>query len=556
MIVRLRIRDMALIDEMELEFSPGLNVLTGETGAGKTVIVGALSLLMGGRADAGAIRGGAETLELEGLFELPLGMPLPSDDDLAGGGIAGDEREVLVRRLVTRDGRSRCSVNGRMTTVSGLATLMAGLVEIHGQHEHQRLLRSATHLGYLDRFGGAVHLERVQRMEESHRLWREASRRLDDARLAEEQRGQMLELAAYRLRELETAEEREGEYEELLASRRRLQNSELILGQLAEACRLLEGDEAGQVGAADAAATAAALLSRLAEMDPGVVEISRALDDAGARLRELAGTLAQRRDEMLYQPQDLELLERRLHLLGDLARKYGATYEERAAVLESSRETVEGVERGQADLAALVTAEAAARDAMNAEAEALSSLRAELAASLEGAVNRELDELNMGGIRFHLDLRAAPISSTGTDSAEFLIAAGPAEPMRPMIKIASGGELSRIMLSLKIVLAQADGVPVLVFDEIDAGIGGLTAGVIAEKLGRLAGYHQLFSVTHLPQIAARGERQFLVYKEGADERTVTRASVLEGEARLEEISRMLGGGGEEAREHARTLMRT
>ncbi len=549
MIRALHIRNMALIEEAELEFGPGLNVLTGETGAGKTVIIGALGLLLGGRADAEMVRTGSESLEIEGIFEPPAGADAETE-----AASYEDEAELLVRRVLGSEGRSRCAINGRLATVGSLAETAGALVEIHGQHEHQKLLRSATHGSYLDRYGGANHLNVVRSYRDDFRAWSAVVRDLEELRVSEVERERQLELLGFQVHELETADEQAGEYDSLLLQRRKLQNAELLFAQVSEAEMLLAGDE-GTVGAADATARASLLASKIAQLDPSMEDEAAALEDAGLRLREAARAFASYREAVRFDGQELEEVEGRLRLLAELRRKYGTDFQELQDFLQTARERLSLFENHQARLDELGIRAKGMETALHATAENLAARRRALAEDLSAAVDAELADLNMGGMSFRAGVaNAGVLLDTGIDIIEFTVASAPGEPFRPMAKIASGGELSRIMLALKIVLAEADRVPVLVFDEVDSGIGGVTSGVLGRKLASLARYHQVFCVTHLAQVASFADRQFSVFKEPRNGTTVTRVRSLQGEERLEEISRMLGGDTRVAREHARELM--
>ncbi len=548
MIRALHIRNMALIEEVELEFGPGLNVLTGETGAGKTVVIGALGLLLGDRADAEMVRTGTENLEIEGIFDWPAG------NDGESPPAEGDEGELLVRRVLGSEGRSRCSINGRLATVGSLAETAGSLVEIHGQHEHQRLLRASTHGAYLDRYGGEEHLTAVRSYRELFQRWSAVCRNLQDLKRSESEREHQLELLGFQVRELETADEGAGEYDSLLQERRKLQNAELLYAQVSEAYDLIAGDE-NLTGAADATAHASLLASKIAQLDPSLADDAAALEDTGLRLREAARAFAAYRDGINFEQQRLDEVEGRLRLLAEMRRKYGSDYGEIRDFLEQARDRLAFFENHQVRLDDAQREASELQGELRDAASTLSERRRELAEDLGVAVNKELADLNMGGMSFRADVEdAGSLQETGLDAVEFAVSSAPGEPYRPMAKIASGGELSRIMLALKIVLAGADRVPVLVFDEVDSGIGGMTSGVLGRKLSRLSRYHQVFCVTHLAQIASFADQQFQVRKDLRNGMTVTEVCSLRGEERLEEISRMLGGDSQVAREHARELM--
>ena len=553
MIKALTIRNLALIDEVSVDFAAGFNAFTGETGAGKTIIITGLDLLAGARADSGRVRAGEERLEVEGLFSCdPHGRVarLLEESGLEGGGEAG---EVVVRRVISREGRNRCWVNGRMCTASVLAELGEFLVDIHGQHEHQRLLDPRNHLEYLDRFGGDGHLELVARYREAYSVWREARGRVEGARMDEAERLQQVDILRHQTREIEMVDPAEGELEGLEERRRLMQNAEVLYSQAGEARAALCGE--GPDGT-DALAAAVSALARVEGIDPRLGRLREELEDAAARVDEVARELRGYLEGLQFEPAVLEEAERRIFDLKDLMRKYGPSLEEVRAFAARAAERLRVLEDYEAGLARLEAAAVEKEEEAAALAAELSAARRELAARLSGAAAAELAGLGMEAVRFAVEMgeREVP-GESGGDSVEFTISPGRGEPARPVARIASGGELARVMLALKIVLARADEVDVLVFDEADAGIGGLTAGRVGEKMAQLAGCHQIITVTHLPQIAACADAQFRILKGEKGGRPVTRIKRLDARGRREELARMLGGAGESALRHADELLK-
>jgi DNA repair protein RecN (Recombination protein N) len=549
----LSIHNLALIDEITIEFEAGLNVFTGETGAGKTIIVSGLDLLIGARADSDRIRSGEERLEVEGVFSCPAGGEVARI--LEEQGLA-DETEpdlVLVRRVVTRDGKNRCWVNGRICGASTLAALGEYMVDIHGQHEHQRLLNPRNHLEYLDCFGGDGHLARLAEYHAAFAAWREAKRRAEEAHLNEAERLQQLDILGFQVKEIEQVGPVEGELEELEELRRLMQNREVLFSQAGEALEALSGEGTGST---ETLAAAVSALGKAEAVDPRLERLRAELEDAATRVEETARELRGYLEGLQFEPAELEETERRIFDLKDLYRKYGASFEEVMAFAEKAaarlrelenyddnRERLRGeVEQREKEAAALA-AEVGTR-------------RRELAGRLEVEAMGELAELGMEGVTFTVGLQPREgFGETGAEAVEFMISPGRGEPAKPIARIASGGELARLMLALKIVLARADQVDVLVFDEVDAGIGGLTAGKIGAKMATLAAYHQVITVTHLPQIAARATSQFRISKSEKGRRRVTGIERLDAEGRREEIARMLGGTSESALRHADELLR-
>jgi DNA repair protein RecN (Recombination protein N) len=546
----LRVRDLALIDEAVLEFGEGLNVLTGETGAGKTVLVEALGLILGGRGDAGLVRAGAEKLELEAAFDVGGNREVHR---IAGEEGIEVEGEVIIRRVLGRDGKGRCYVNGRLCTVKSLARLGECLVEIHGQNEHQRLLKPGRHLEYLDRYGGEKQENLLAEYRKTWREWRESLREWERTFVDEGERLREIDVLRFQIREIEDAAPREGEMEELLQERRRIQNREEIFSALKAACLALGGSE--EEGALDAVGRGMEAVEGIVELVPEAESWVERLTGLQGELAEMTREMADFLESMEIDPARAEEVERRLSLLGELSRKYGGNTAEVLAYLEKARHRLrelEGREQRQEELQDRIRG---LEEVLAEKAKALGNDRRRLAAGLEEAVNRELEELNMKGMRFRVEIEEEEgFGPDGRDRVEFMISPGKGLPFRPIGRIASGGELSRIMLALKLSLARADAIPTLVFDEVDAGIGGATADVLAEKLCGISRFHQVFCITHLPQIAARSGLHLCVTKRETGRGVVTEVQPLGEEERVDELVRMLGGDRRTAREHALSLL--
>ncbi len=553
MLLELHVRNLALIEEARVEFGQGLNVLSGETGAGKTMLVEALSLLLGGRGDSGLVRSGAPRLELEAGFAVAT-RALLAAAEREGLELEGDE-VVVLRRVLGSDGKSRCYVNGVMCAVSTLSRLGEYLVDIHGQHEHQRLLRPASHVGYLDASGPPQHQALLRSYRERYREWKRVRAELEGARSGEAERLREMEELRFQVGEIEAADPRPGELEELLALRGRMQNSEELFLAAREAYMRIAGGAEGE-GAVDLAGAAEAVLERACSLDGDLSIWTDRLRGAQGQLSDLAQEMRAYLEGLDFEPGRLEEVEQRLSVLSELARKYGR---DSAAILEH-------LEEGRRRLAVLAgmdtrreelqEAEEAQRRELETAAEELAASRRGLAEELARDVNTELAELNMAGMRFAVEAgEAGEYGESGREAVEFKVSPGRGLPFRPMARIASGGELSRIMLALKLVLARADDVPTLVFDEVDAGIGGNTADVLAVKLSRISRYHQVFSITHLPQLAACADNHIVVSKREAEEGIETWVKRVEGEEREGELARMLGGDESTALRHARSMLR-
>jgi DNA repair protein RecN (Recombination protein N) len=552
MLRELRVRNLALIEEARLHFGPGLNALTGETGAGKTVLVEALDLLLGGRGDSGLIKAGAEKLELEASFEIEDNEPARMIAEGEGFEVDG---ELILRRIIGSDGKSRCYVNGRMSTVSSLSRLGERLVDIHGQHEHQRLLHPSSHLEYLDAYGDAAHQDLLRKYRLSWESWKEAKDKLELFTMAEADRLREMDLLAFQVKEIEAVRPLSGEMEELLRERKRMQNREELFNSASAAYISIAGDD-GEGGVLDGLGRAEGAVARASLLDETLADLVPALRDCQERLAEAAACLRSYGETLEFEPGRLDAVEARLHALNDLARKYGRDTDEILDHLARSKarlEQLSNLDRSQ-DEAKAEIAELRAR--LETYGGALSESRRRLAEKLMKETNRELKDMNMAGMRFRIEIdRSREFAAEGGDSVEFTVSPGKEVPFRPLARIASGGELSRIMLALKIALARADAVPTLVFDELDSGIGGRTADVLAEKLRLIGDYHQVLSITHLPQVAAISGTHLSIRKEAGSKGVTTSVELLDSQRRVEELTRMLGGDEATARKHALSMLK-
>ena len=553
MLVQLSIRDIALIDRLTLSFGPGLTVLTGETGAGKSIIVGSLDFVLGGKADRDRIAGGAERGRVEALFDI---SALPRvQSALAEMGLETEDGLLPVCREILQSGRSVCRVAGEVVTVAQLRAVMAPLLDLHGQHAHQSLLDPAKHLQFLDALGDAEHRAAVERVRALYGEWSAIARTLREIETNDRERARREDMLRFQLEELDGAKLRAGEEDELTRQRALMRNAEKIRSGLEEAYGALSGDETGELpGALDALQQAAKALGGLSKYDGRFEALSVQLNDAMYAAESVAGELDGLREECGVDPRRLEQVESRLDQLDRLRRKYGATTVEMIAFRERVRAELDSTASSEEKREALKKQEKAAKAAFMKEAQALSEARRALAKACEGRVAAQLAALEMKSAVFEVAFSedAAP-SADGLDAVEFRLSANRGEPPRPLQKAASGGELSRVMLALKCVEAENDGVPTLVFDEIDTGVGGATGVAIAEKLREVGAKRQVLCVTHLPQIAAAARTQFWVEKSVRDGRTHTDARELDTDGRVEAVAQMLGGG-ETACAHARAMI--
>lgn len=553
MLLQLSIRDIALIDQLTLSFGPGLTVLTGETGAGKSIIVGSLDFVLGGKADRDRIAGGAERGRVEALFDI---SALPCvQSALAEMGLETEDGLLPVCREILQSGRSVCRVAGEVVTVSQLRAVMAPLLDLHGQHAHQSLLDPAKHLQFLDALGDEAHRAAVERVRALYGEWSAAARRLREAETNDRERVRREDMLRFQLDELDSAKLKAGEEDELVRQRTLMRNAEKIRRGLEEAYAALSGGDDGETpGALDALQQAAKALAGLSKFDARFEALGEQLSDAMYAAESVSGDLDGLREECGVDPRRLEQVEERLDLLGRLRRKYGATTAEMIAYRERVREELDDSAGSEEKREALRKQEKEAKAAFMKEAQALSRARRALAKTCEERVAQQLAALEMKSAVFEAAFAPdAQPSANGLDAIEFRLSANRGEPPRPLQKAASGGELSRVMLALKCVEAENDGVPTLVFDEIDTGVGGATGVAIAEKLREVGAKRQVLCVTHLPQIAAAARTQFWVEKSVRDGRTHTAARELDLEGRVDAVAQMLGGG-ETARAHARAMI--
>jgi DNA repair protein RecN (Recombination protein N) len=549
MLKELQIRNFALIDELELAFETGLNVITGETGAGKTILMAALELAVGGKASAEVIRTGEDEATIEAVFEV---AGETARERLVATGFEAAGHELLVRRALARGGRNRIHVNGTLATLSVLESIGDSLIRVYGQHEHHTLRQSETHLGLLDAFAdhGALLGATRERFAAHHDLT-ERLRRVVSGKETARARAEMLR---YQLKEIVAAGLTPGEEEELRQERQVLGAAE----KLAEAARF--GEHALYAGESAAATTVRKLSARLAELletDPRLGEIAKLVDEAYTLVEEAGWRLREYAEKLVFDPERLEEVDDRLVEIGKLKRKYGDSVDAILAYREAAARELEDLDLGEEGLAALEAEAARAEQAAREAAAALSKSRRAAAKRLEGRVSGELGELGMKDARFEARFAAeTPLSANGVDAVEFFFSANAGEEPRALARVASGGELSRIMLALKSLALEDADAPTVIFDEVDAGIGGAVAEVVGRKLAALARRRQVLCITHLPQIAAFADHHFAVEKATERGRTRSTARQLGAEERREEIARMLGGVKvtAEAKKHAEQLL--
>ncbi len=537
MLSRIHIKDLAIVSSLEVEFSTGLTALTGETGAGKSILVDALGLALGDRADTGMIRNGCDRAEITAVF-------IPGDNHdiqswLREHDLEAGEECILRRVLVPSGSASRAYINGSPVPVKLLQAFGDLLVDIHGQHAHHSLLRRGFQLDLLDEYAG--HGKLRKQTEEQFRQWREASDKLERLRRDSSDRSEQLELLRYQVKELAELRLEAGEIEALAEEQRRLSNA----GQLMESCGslvglLYENDDAlhGRLS------HGTAQIEELVATDPTLSEPRELMENAAIQIQEAAHSLRHYLDRLELDPARLENVDQRLADIHELSRKHRCKEEELPALLLRLQDDLETLEHADIHLADLETEVAELRENYMTQAKKLSDQRQSAAQKLQQEVTEGMQNLGMPGGAFEVGLETLEeenATANGLNRVEFLVSANPGQPVKPLIKVASGGELSRISLAIQVATARCSGVPVLIFDEVDVGIGGGTAEIVGTLLRQLGQFRQVLCVTHLAQVAAQGHNHLQVAKSGNGGEVWTEVNALQEEERISEVARMLGG---------------
>lgn len=587
MLAELSIYNFAIIDKLTLTLTPGFNVLTGETGAGKSIIIDAVTLLLGGRADSSVIRAGADQARIEGVFVLDPAQREALRPTLEELGLEDEGDLLILGRELSASGRSVGRINGRTVTVKMLQEIGERLVDIHGQSEHLSLLRVRAHVDLLDRYAGLATLRAqvAARVRELRALRDQLATLRRDAR----ELARRVDLLKFQVQEIQQAKLKPGEEEALAQERILLTNAERLMALSTGIYQALYDGDSEQRSATDLLGDVLHDLAQLEKLDPRLGDQRQAAESAIYVLEDLARAIRDYRDNIEYNPARLAQVEERLDLIFRLKRKYGDSIPEILAFGERAAQELETISHSEERIQQLEAEEQVRLAELAGLALELSMARHAAAQNLARAVEQELEELRMGRTRFEVSLnrveapdgveidgRRYAFDTTGIDRVEFLISPNPGEPLRPLVKIASGGETSRLMLALKTVLASADTTPTLIFDEIDTGIGGRVGEIVGRKLwgltqSRVSGSefqanltpnpefetrnrHQVICVTHLPQIAVYGDAHYQISKRVVGERTLTEAHLLDGEMRIDEIMQMLGSTAEAARQTAATML--
>lgn len=553
MLEHLHIRNVALIKESEISFGDGLNILTGETGAGKSMIIDSLQFALGGRAGKDFLRHGEKQAAVEALFSV---QSQALTEKLAENGIVPEEDgTLLITRTLSEAGKSVCRINGSTVTVGMLKEIAEDMIDIYGQHEHQSLLNPVKHIRLLDRFCGAGFGEAMEEYKNSRQRLKDLEKQLTILIGDESQREQRMDMLLFQKEEIEAAELQEGEEDALLEQKKRLSSMERLIRLTGESVTLLYDGDDRAPSACDQLGNALAKLQEAAEYDAALSPLADALADGYAAVEDCARELKREAEEQEADPEELERIEERLQLFYKLKRKYGGSIE---AVLEFYEKAVQELEflSNSSEKAAELSAKKAAEEKrLSALAETLTARRRATAEQVEEQIETALHDMEMKHARFHIQIEEkADWGADGKDKVEFLISANAGEPLKPLAKIASGGEMSRVMLALKTVLVDADEIGTFIFDEIDTGVSGRTARRVGEKMRFLGGKRQLLCITHLPQIAAMADNHFLIEKESDAGETVTRVTALDEEGAVREVARLMNDVTETTLAAARELL--
>ncbi|MBC7808541.1 MAG: DNA repair protein RecN [Akkermansiaceae bacterium] len=556
MLTELAVKDFALVESVRLHFGSGLAILTGETGAGKSILLDALGMALGDRVGAEAIRHGADKARVEAVFAVD-GGDVRLKDALETAGIEIEDDLLILAREVSSAGKSSVRINGRAATISTLRAIGESLVDIHGQHEHQSLLATERHVEILDAWCGAEVEKPKAEVATLYQKASDAAKELETLRADARERVRTLDLLSYQCEEIDNAAPRTEEEEELLNERTRLASAERLFASAGSAVQALRGAEGrgAKSGAVDLLGQAVREIESATSFDETLQPLLETLQSALYAVDDAARDARTYRDSVEFNPQRLEEIETRLDTLKTLKRKYGETLEEVLRYRTEIGERLETLTNAEERIAELVIAETKARGELEKSCAKLTKARQKGAKPFAESILRELKDLAMAATRFSVSIEPKTPGRGGADAVEFLISPNPGVPLKPLAKIASGGEISRVMLAMKSVLSRILSVPTLVFDEVDAGIGGRTGTVLGEKLANLSHTAQVLCITHLPQIAARGARHFQIEKRAESGKTVVSVRELDGEMRVREIARMLGGEETETvLTHAREML--
>lgn len=539
MLTDLQLKNFALINKAHINFKKGLNILSGETGAGKSIIIGALDLLLGARASTDIIRSGKKAAYISAFFhpdELKIINKI-----LENSGIESEKNGILIAREIKENGRNRTLINGQLATLKIVKKISRYLIDIHGQHEHQLLLDQSSHLMILDAFIG----EEINKLkEEITNLFDSLSqinKSLSEIEIDESERARELDIINFQIEEIEEANLEVGEYEKLKEEYQTLSHSEEIYNTAAELLNSLNSDDYKSKGIMDQLAVLKNKFSDIEDYNSQLKELNQKFADIYYSLEEFVFDLSDFESSFIYDEERINLISERLDLINTLLRKYGEDIEKILSYLDELYQKRDKLENIEEKIISLTSKKEKIKKELITKSEELSEIRKKYAAELEKKLKLELKDLAMEDVSFKVDFKRKKVAANGIDQIEFLISPNRGEDLKSLSKIASGGELSRIMLSLKTITADLDQVDTLVFDEVDSGVGGKTAAKMAAKLNQISQARQIICITHLPQLASAANHHFLIKKEKGEKRTYTKINSLDKKQRVNEIARMIGG---------------
>ena len=554
MLSELSITNFAIIESLSISFEKGLTVLTGETGAGKSIIIDAIHLLVGGRGSSDFVRHGEERAEIEGLFLLENASTVY--DKAQELGIKIEDDMIVLRREITKSGKSVCRINGKLVTIAILREMGGSLVDIHGQHEHQELMDETKHLSLLDQFGSKQITKSLSEYEQIYAKYEQAIRKLKSLNDNEQQMAQRVDLYQFQLNEIVQAQLQLDEDEKLMDEKKQLSNFERIFESVQTSYNALKDEQKGL----DWISLVMGEMETAAELNPEYKDMAEAVSNSYYMLEEVAGSLRSQLDNLEYDPQRINEIEARLNEINGLKRKYGQTISgilEYGAKIEEELETLLNKETHIDQLKKEISS---LKKDLIIEGNELTSLRKKLAGDLTDAIHNELKQLYMQKTVFEVKINSGEtfISKSGMDEVEFYLSTNPGEPLKPLSKIASGGELSRIMLALKSIFSKHQEITSIIFDEVDTGVSGRVAQAIAEKIHKVSTDSQVLCISHLPQVAAMADTHLYIEKETQDGRTKTKVKDLDHEGKIKEIGRMISGVEitDITKKHAQELLET
>jgi len=541
MLIQLSVENIAIIEKLTVELEDGLNILTGETGAGKSILIDAVNALLGGRVLRDMIRTGEEKAKVEAVFQAPKKL----DEVLSSMGIDSEEDGTLViSRQFSTTGRNICRVNGSLVTVAQLKEIGEYLIDIHGQNDNQSLLRNQAQIDYLDKFSGSELLREKEEYQKLLADFRQIDRKIAELKAKEKERARLEDLYRYQVNEIEAANLKKGEDAELSQQSRLLSNAEEIIEAFNSAYACLIGEDDLVPGALDQVQRAQASLANISDLDPDFGVISENLLDITDKLEEIARQVRNKRDQINYDPALQQEVEERLALIESLKRKYGNTVEDILQYMEDARRKLEEVTDIESHLTELNNRKKELDEVLYKKAANIHNMRVKAAENLKAKITAQLKDLEMPKAEFSVDIKfddSRNYNENGLDTIEFLISPNPGEGLKPLNRIASGGEMSRIMLAIKTILADVDEIGVLIFDEIDTGVSGKAALKVGEKLLEISAKHQVICITHHAQIASLAKAHYRISKESREDRTIAQLKKLAGTDREKEIARLLSG---------------